>query len=692
MRADVACAGRTSILVSDLDIARVSEFSPDALFCGDFTGDTDGFSWFCSRHFAIKTDLGDDQAAGLLSILELAWPQYEALFGATPVLSAKLRLALVAGATRDSLRRAMIDDGMFAFTLGGVTQEGYGISYFYAGAPYQTRYIALHEATHLFQYCLSGNTRGTYGFFVEGVADYLSSHVFNPADRSLTVNVLDRAPVHNHLANGLAEWRNASSPSFSILYGDPCLSRPLSVLLTAFLQSTPEFEPLWHRYAKEVVACGAESRGKAFSDSLIADLYCNGHVSTNGNGIVFPRLDSAFASWMDGLSASFRLSSRDFDQEGDAFVSSFPASPESPAELECRNLWRKAGDWTLDWPHGAIGATPGTEEGEPLSAIRWRAEPEKGSRASMRFSCADGNAGASLDITVGCPSSSRTAYWEVNGRRDLKSSGRRLHSLLTQGVEFRLVRESPNGESFVAARANGKEYSRMPAGHPAFCQALMRDARAIGCTLAATQPGVEFALAGIGAGRGDVKSAGADTLATGMRFATSPAMEPTAPSAPKTPCATPIDNWLALGPFQLSRGGFCHPKAKFPQFSADSVHTLDDGTFTVWRKAAMNSNSAFSNMPVVNLTRTFGRQANDSFAYLATEIECDADCERELVMGVSDGIEVCVNGEIVLDDVITREWEDGNVRIPVKLRRGRNVLMLRQTHSSGVWLLSAGFE
>ncbi len=217
-------------------------------YSGDHIGPYPGFSWSVSRHYAILSDMDEKDVRDALDLLELAWPHYVRTFQWRPPASETHRQAIVLASSRSVLEDCLLHDCLHAPLLGGLTQEGYSCSYLYVGAPYQTRYILLHEATHLYQYCLSGDTRSCYGFLLEGIADYLSSHIYNPDDHTLAVNVLDRAPIHNHLAEGLADWKRQGNPSFSTLLSNPSPSRGLSVLMVAFLQRTPETAAKWRLF------------------------------------------------------------------------------------------------------------------------------------------------------------------------------------------------------------------------------------------------------------------------------------------------------------------------------------------------------------------------------------------------------------------------------------------------------------
>ena len=284
-------------------------------YSGDFVGPYPGFSWSVSRHYAILSDMDDDAVRDALDLLELAWPHYVRTFQWRPPDSETHRQTIVLASSRSVLEDCLLHDSLHAPLLGGLTQEGYGCSYLYAGAPYQTRYILLHEATHLYQYCLSGDTRSCYGFLLEGIADYLSSHIYNPDDRTLTVNVLDRAPIHNHLAEGLADWQRLGNPSFSALLDNPSPSRGLSVLMVAFLQRTPEATAKWRLFCERIVRDMAQKDAKRTTFAALRDLY--GDPKT---------LDAAFAKWIASLKPTFNLIDRDFDQSAPGVFTALPPS------------------------------------------------------------------------------------------------------------------------------------------------------------------------------------------------------------------------------------------------------------------------------------------------------------------------------------------------------------------------------
>lgn len=321
MASEVIVNGNSSRLLS-LDVVKVTGSTAPHTYSDGFINFHENFSWFASRHYAIYSDLNDDAVCEALGILELAYPHYAQTFRLRPPESDHCRQALVLASSRDVLENVMIDDALHIKLQGGVTLEGYACAYAYACTPYQTRYILIHEATHVYQYCLSGNTRSCHGFLLEGIADFLSSHVYDPECATLTVNVLDRAPIHNHLANGLGEWNTNGKPSFSTLYAEPKPSRGVSVLLTAFLKHNPDYESKWSRFCERIVRDTIHTNPLDKANAAFGETYGTPES-----------YDAEFAGWMASLKPTYELLSRDFDQEGSALVSAAPASIEKPARI-----------------------------------------------------------------------------------------------------------------------------------------------------------------------------------------------------------------------------------------------------------------------------------------------------------------------------------------------------------------------
>lgn len=304
--ADVTVSGRTSTL-KRIRVVRTGNAIP-VTFSRDLMTNTAGFAWHVSRHYALKTDYPDARARELLTLLELAYPHYVALFGREiPGIDEK-RMACVYGSSMEKLQLAMRDDAMFVFGGGGIAQEGFWACYQVASNEYHSRYILIHECVHLYQYCLTKSTTNTCLSFIEGIADRLSSHVYDPRLQRLTVNVLDRAPVHNFLEYGCTHVRKNRKLGFTefVQGGD----RGFNVLATTFLQRDPESQQKWRIYRDEMFRTAVPATRQQTAERLIRSLY--------GNPVV---VWAAFRAWVRTVRPTFFQAAWGFDQYGDTLVS-----------------------------------------------------------------------------------------------------------------------------------------------------------------------------------------------------------------------------------------------------------------------------------------------------------------------------------------------------------------------------------
>ena len=626
MDADVGIARGTSTSMHlSIDVARLTGAEAPRTYSGDLIGPYPGFHWFVSRHYAILSDMDDGSVGDALALLELAWPHYVRTFRWRPPASETHRQAIVLASSRSALEDCLLHDAIHAKLLGGLTLEGFGCAYLYAGSPYQTRYILLHEATHLYQYSLSGDTRGCYGFLLEGIADFLSSHIYNPHLHALTVNVLDRAPIHNHLADGLADWRKLGQPAFSALFDNPSPSRGLSVLMTAFLRHTPEYEAKWRLFCERIVRDMALKDAKRTTLTALRDLY--GEPKS---------LDAPFAKWIASLKPTFNLLDRDFDQSAPKAFTALPPS-NATARLEMR-----------------VEAPP------PLSVI----SRPRGAGASAGFSCQGETFAMSNTWSGGC------VFTFSNGaetrRAEVPVAFMRNHEHYPR-FEIGLAREA--GKSILTVRDGlGQPVT------PPLTNGWPKDAQARApktLTLFATGSPVEFLFPDL-----------PPELPARMNCVIDMEGEDPSPETTFPDFAGAVTEWEVLGPLPASAKADAIP-------ADDAALWADDGTRLRWRRVAAHPATPIT-PPLVNLNEVFGRQANNLVAYARASISAEADGEAAFVFGVADGVEVFVNGQKVSARTGRREWSDGNLRIEgVKLRKGRNDLVLRLAHADSAWLLSA---
>ena len=376
---EVAVSGRTSTLKS-IKIVKVGHHIPKT-FSRDLLRNTPGFAWYVSRHFALKTDVPDKAARRYLALLELAYPHYVAAFGQTLHDFRDRRMACIYGSSKARLDVAMLSDAMHVFGGGGITQEGFYCTYQYPSNEYHGRYILIHECVHLYQYCLNGTTTNTPIFYLEGIADSLSSHVYDPRRRRLTVDVLDRAPPHNFLEYGKALLKKNPRLTFEKLHQGKGGDRGTNVLMVQFLRHTPERLQKWRAYQEELFRTATPANKTEVSARLLVRLYGP-----------WRKINAEFAEWVKSLRPTFHQADWGFDQYGDALVSfgTPRASRFSQMDIHLAPKDRpRPGDFHMDYPAQPVPPIVGPVQ-------RGVAEPSVG--CIVDFSPAPGRGMAGLGL------------------------------------------------------------------------------------------------------------------------------------------------------------------------------------------------------------------------------------------------------------------------------------------------------
>jgi HEAT repeat protein len=90
----------------------------------------------------------------------------------------------------------------------------------------------------------------------------------------------------------------------------------------------------------------------------------------------------------------------------------------------------------------------------------------------------------------------------------------------------------------------------------------------------------------------------------------------------------------------------------------------------------------------VNLAAMFPGKT-DCAAYLKTEIVSPRDCDATLLLGSDDGVRAWLNGVVVHSNNIDRHGVPDQDSAPIKLKKGKNVLMLKVTQGGGGWFACA---
>jgi hypothetical protein len=141
-----------------------------------------------------------------------------------------------------------------------------------------------------------------------------------------------------------------------------------------------------------------------------------------------------------------------------------------------------------------------------------------------------------------------------------------------------------------------------------------------------------------------------------------------------------VGPWMLIGPFPNNNGaGF---ETQFPpEKEIDFAKQYDGkGGKVAWRKTDYKDGA-------VNNLAVFGKPElnTNAVAYVAREITAVGKTEIPLSLGSDDGLAVFVNGERVLTDNQQRACAPDQDRVTIKLKPGRNTIVLKITQGDGEW-------
>ncbi len=372
--AEVVVSGRTSTLKA-IAIENVGQNIP-ATFSNDRLKNAEGFNWFVSQHYALQTDYDAGRAKHYLTLLELAYPHYVELFGREIAGIDQKRMAVIYGSSTDSLKAVLAADGIsWDFGGGGITYEGINAAFNYPSGSlqYHQRYIILHECAHLYQDCLNGTTMTTPYWYYEGVADSISSHVWEESRQRLTMEVLDKAAISNWYDEGLLVLARQPFKASDILSGRRG-ERSVNFLLVNYFRTDMHRMVRWRIWQDELFRLNLYHGHQGDSDRLIEELFGSA------------QLDIDFDKWLKDRRSSFHYVDWGWEQDGDSLISYGWPQTGAFSQTDLKYVPGEAlrdGPLVLDYPHQPQSALVGKCEfgvKEPVVGclVSFKANPERG--------------------------------------------------------------------------------------------------------------------------------------------------------------------------------------------------------------------------------------------------------------------------------------------------------------------------
>ncbi len=306
---EVIVSGRTSTLKS-IKIVKTGQSVPPN-FSNGRVRNTPGYTWYVSRHYAVKTDMPEKWARECLTWAELAYPHMIRVIGAEPDGIEGKRMVFVYGKTLASLRQATFTDGGFRWgqSGGGVTFDFLKAAYNYPSGSlrYHKRDLVIHENLHLMQACVTGSCYNVPFRFLEGITYAFANHVYDRNRKQLTVSVLDKPTVNNPYDTALGALAKEFRPIRKYLRDDG--SGPLAGLYTQFMWTDPERLMKWRLWRDELFAL-AGANLKDNDERLMREIYDD-----------LDRLNDEWKRWVSARRSTFHYVDWGWEQVGNALWS-----------------------------------------------------------------------------------------------------------------------------------------------------------------------------------------------------------------------------------------------------------------------------------------------------------------------------------------------------------------------------------
>ena len=306
----VIVSGRTSTIESIKIVKTGGDVPPN--FSNGRVKNTPGYTWYVSRHYALKTDMSEAWARDCLTWAELAYPHMVWVMGREPEGIEDRRMVFAYGKTLASMREATFTDGGFRWSHsgGGVTFDFLKAAYNYPSGSlvYHKRDLIIHENLHLLQACVTGSCYNVPFRFLEGVTYALANHVYDRDRKQLTVKVLDKPTVNNPYDSGLRALAKTFRPIHKYIEGGES-SGPLAGLYTQFMWTHPDRLMKWRLWRDELFALGGRDL-KANDERLMKAIYGN-----------LDDLNDEWKGWLAARRSTFHYVDWGWEQVGNALWS-----------------------------------------------------------------------------------------------------------------------------------------------------------------------------------------------------------------------------------------------------------------------------------------------------------------------------------------------------------------------------------
>ncbi len=137
--------------------------------------------------------------------------------------------------------------------------------------------------------------------------------------------------------------------------------------------------------------------------------------------------------------------------------------------------------------------------------------------------------------------------------------------------------------------------------------------------------------------------------------------------------------WSYIGPFPNGGRGFDTAFAPEKEIDKTRKYPARPGIEAVWREGK------FTDGQVNNLALFPPQHNQDAVVYVHREIDCAREMDLPVSLGSDDGLVVFLNGKRIHAENTSRACAPDQARLVLKLRKGKNDLLLKIIQGSGEW-------
>lgn len=158
-----------------------------------------------------------------------------------------------------------------------------------------------------------------------------------------------------------------------------------------------------------------------------------------------------------------------------------------------------------------------------------------------------------------------------------------------------------------------------------------------------------------------------------------------------------VNRWWVVGPFDAPappQGGLDTVFPPEKQLDLNATYKGKDGREIGWQKVerVLGPQTDLTDEFRVEWHKVFGGSTTDAIAYALTYLHAPDDMDVTLACGTDDGVVIWLNGREIHRNNAWRPYESKQDRVPARLKKGTNLLLLKVSQGSGGWEFSVHVE